>query len=152
MPDHLERFLPEITVMPAVNQIEVHPYFQQPDLQALHARHGILTQAWAPIGGITFYRPGFSKSTLEDPVILGIAQAHGKSAAQLMLRWGIQEGRSVIPKSVRPARIAENFNVFDFALTPDQMAAIDALDTNERGGPVPDNITLETFSRVIPEA
>ena len=152
MPDHLERFLPEITVMPAVNQIEVHPYFQQPDLQALHARHGILTQAWAPIGGITFYRPGFSKSTLEDPVILGIAQAHGKSAAQLMLRWGIQEGRSVIPKSVRPARIAENFNVFDFALTPDQMAAIDALDTHERGGPVPDNITLETFSRVIPEA
>ena len=152
MPDHLERFLPEITVMPAVNQIEVHPYFQQPDLQALHARHGILTQAWAPIGGITFYRPGFSKSTLEDPVILGIAQAHGKSAAQLMLRWGIQEGRSVIPKSVRPARIAENFNVFDFALTPDQMAAIDALDTHERGGPVPDNVTLETFSRVIPEA
>ena len=152
MPDHLERFLPEIKVMPAVNQIEVHPYFQQPDLQALHARHGILTQAWAPIGGITFYRPGFSKSTLEDPVILGIAQAHGKSAAQVMLRWGIQEGRSVIPKSVRPARIAENFNVFDFALTPDQMAAIDALDTHERGGPVPDNITLETFSRVIPEA
>ena len=152
MPDHLERFLPEITVMPAVNQIEVHPYFQQPELQALHARHGILTQAWAPIGGITFYRPGFSKSTLEDPVILDIARDHGKSAAQVMLRWGIQEGRSVIPKSVRPARIAENFNVFDFALTPDQMAAIDALDTNERGGPVPDNITLETFSRVIPEA
>jgi 2,5-diketo-D-gluconate reductase A len=152
MPAHLERLLPEIKVVPAVNQIEVHPYFQQPELQALHARHGILTQAWAPIGGITFYRPGFSKSTLEDPVILDIATAHGKSAAQVMLRWGVQEGRSVIPKSVKPARIAENFDIFDFTLTTDQLAAIDALNTNERGGPVPDNITLEAFSREIPEA
>lgn len=152
MPEHLQRFLPEIKVVPAVNQIEVHPYFQQPELQALHARHGILTQAWAPIGGITFYRPGFSKSTLEDPVIRDIAKAHGKSAAQVMLRWGVQEGRSVIPKSVKPARIAENFDIFDFILTTDQLAAIDALNTNERGGPVPDKITLEAFSRDIPEA
>lgn len=152
MPEHLERLLPEINVVPAVNQIEVHPYFQQPELQALHAKHGILTQAWAPIGGITFYRPGFSKSTLEDPVILDIATAHGKSAAQVMLRWGVQEGRSVIPKSVKPARIAENFDIFDFTLTSDELAAIDALNTNERGGPMPDNITLEAFSRDIPEA
>jgi 2,5-diketo-D-gluconate reductase A len=152
MPEHLERFLPEIKVVPTVNQIEVHPYFQQPELQAIHAEHRIVTQAWAPIGGITFYRPGFSKSTLEDPVILDIANAHGKSAAQVMLRWGTQEGRSVIPKSVKPARIAENFNIFDFELTKDQLAAIDALNTNERGGPVPDDITLETFSREIPEA
>jgi len=152
MPQHLERLLPEVTIVPAVNQIEVHPYFQQREVQALNARHGILTQAWAPIGGITFYRPGFSKSTLEDPVILEIAAAHGKSAAQVMLRWGVQEGRSVIPKSVKPARIAENFDIFDFALTPDELAAIDALDTNERGGPNPDTITLETFNRVIPEA
>ncbi|MET0439475.1 MAG: aldo/keto reductase [Devosia sp.] len=152
MPEHLERLLREIKVVPAVNQIEVHPYFQQPELQTLHAKHGILTQAWAPIGGITFYRPGFSKSTLEDPVILDIARAHGKSAAQVMLRWGIQEGRSVIPKSVKADRIAENFDVFDFELTQDQLAAIDALNTNERGGPVPDRITLDTFSREIPEA
>lgn len=152
MPKHLEKFLPEIQVVPAVNQIEVHPYFQQPELQALHAQHGILTQAWAPIGGITFYRPGFSKCTLEDPVILAIAREYGKSAAQVMLRWGVQEGRSVIPKSVRPARIAENFDIFDFALTPDQLAAIDALNANERGGPEPENITLETFRREIPEA
>lgn len=152
MPEHLERFLPEVKVVPAVNQIEVHPYFQQPELQALNAKHGILTQAWAPIGGITFYRPGFSRSTLEDPVILDIAKAHGKTAAQVMLRWGVEEGRSVIPKSVKPARIAENFDIFDFALTPEQLAAIDALNTNERGGPVPDNITLETFRRDIPEA
>ncbi|MEQ9637981.1 MAG: aldo/keto reductase [Devosia marina] len=152
MPEHLERFLPEIKIVPAVNQIEVHPYFRQPELQVVNKKHGILTQAWAPIGGITFYRPGFSRSTLEDPTILNIATAHGKSAAQVMLRWGVQEGRSVIPKSVKPARIAENFDIFDFTLTSDQLAAIDALDTNERGGPVPDNITLEAFSREIPEA
>lgn len=152
MPHHLEKLLPEVDVVPAVNQIEVHPYFQQRELQALHRQHGILTQAWAPIGGITFYRPGFSKSTLEDPTILEIARAHGKSAAQVMLRWGVQQGRSVIPKSVKPARIAENFNVFDFELSADQMAAIDALDSAERGGPDPDKITLENFSRDIPEA
>jgi 2,5-diketo-D-gluconate reductase A len=85
-------------------------------------------------------------------VILGIAKAHGKSAAQVMLRWGVQQGRSVIPKSVTPARIAENFAIFDFDLSADQLAAIDVLNTNERGGPVPGNITLETFSREIPEA
>jgi len=152
MSPHLERLLGEVKIVPAVNQIEVHPYYQQRELQALHKRHGILTQAWAPIGGITFYRPGFSKSTLEDEVILGIAASHGKSAAQVMLRWAIQEGRSVIPKSVKPARIAENFEVFDFELTADQLAAIDALDTAERGGPNPEDVTLEKFGRVIPEA
>lgn len=152
MPEHLERFLPEIEAMPAVNQIEVHPYFQQREVQALNARHGILTQAWAPIGGITFYRPGFSRSTLEDPTILSIAKTHSKSAAQTMVRWGIQQGRSVIPKSVKPGRIAENFDVFDFTLSPAELAAIDALDTQERGGPVPDTITLETYGRAIPEA
>jgi 2,5-diketo-D-gluconate reductase A len=152
MPHHLEKFLPEIDIVPAVNQIEVHPYFQQRELQALNEKHGILTQAWAPIGGITFYRPGFSRSTLEDPVILDIARSHGKSAAQVMIRWGVQEGRSVIPKSVRPERIAENFDVFDFELSAEQLAAIDALDADQRGGPDPDLITLENFSRDIPEA
>jgi diketogulonate reductase-like aldo/keto reductase len=152
MPQHLERLLGEIKVMPAVNQIEVHPYFQQRELQALNARQGILTQAWAPIGGITFYRPGFSKSTLADPIILDIAASHRKSAAQVMLRWGLQEGRSVIPKSVKPARIAENFDVFNFKLTAAQLAAIDGLDGVERGGPDPESITLESFKREIPEA
>lgn len=152
MPQHLERLLPEIKVMPAVNQIEVHPYFQQRELQALNAKHGILTQAWAPIGGITFYRPGFSKSTLAEPVIVDIAAAHGKSAAQVMLRWGLQQGRSVIPKSVQPRRIAENFAVFDFELTSAQLSAIDRLDGLQRGGPDPDSITLESFKREIPEA
>lgn len=151
MPRHLERLLELTGVVPAVNQVEVHPYFQQRDVQAANAAHGILTQAWAPIGGITFYRPGFSRSTLEDPVILEIAKAHGKSAAQVMLRWAIQQGRSVIPKSVKPARISENFDVFDFELSAEELLAIDALNTTERGGPDPESITLEKFGRAISE-
>jgi diketogulonate reductase-like aldo/keto reductase len=152
MPQHLERLLADVTVVPAVNQIELHPYFQQPDVQRLNAQHGIVTQAWAPLGGITFYRPGFARSTMDEPVIAGLGRKYGKSAAQVMLRWGIQEGRSVIPKSVRPARIAENFDVFDFELSADEINAIDALDTGVRGGPDPDSVTPERFKRDIPEA
>jgi 2,5-diketo-D-gluconate reductase A len=151
MPEHLAALQEQTSVVPAVNQIELHPYFQQKELQRVDAELGILTQAWSPIGGITFYRDS-EKSALEDPTILGIAEAHGKSAAQVMLRWGIQEGRSVIPKSTKPERIAENFDVFDFELTADELAAIDALDTGQRGGPEPEAVTLETFSREIPEA
>ena len=152
MVDHLTRLLDRAEVVPSVNQIEVHPYFVQPDVQAFGADHGILTQAWSPIGGITFYRDSGHSSALQDPVILGIAQAHGKSPAQVMLRWGLQHGRSVIPKSTKPARIAENIDVFDFELAADEMAAIDALDTGRRGGPEPEAITLEAFGRDIPEA
>lgn len=152
MPEHLERFLPETAIVPAVNQIELHPYFQQTELQKLNAAHGILTQAWSPIGGITFYRGGDGKSTLDDPTILKIAGQHGKSAAQVMLRWHLQEGRSAIPKSTKPARIAENFDVFDFELSAEQMAAIRALDTGRRSGPGPESITLETYGMAIPEA
>jgi 2,5-diketo-D-gluconate reductase A len=151
MPDHVELLLAEVKVVPAANQVEVHPYFQQKDLQALNAKYGILTQAWSPIGGITFYR-GTNKSTLDDPVLIGIGREHGKSAAQVMLRWHLQEGRSAIPKSVKPERIAENFAVFDFKLSAEQMAAVDALDTGVRNGPDPDSISLANFSRVIPEA
>ena len=152
MSDHLNGLLEKATVVPAVNQIEVHPYFQERAVQALGADHGILTQAWSPIGGITFYRDGSHGSTLEDPVIGRIAEAHGKSPAQVMLRWHLQQGRSVIPKSTKPHRIAENFDVFDFDLTGDELAAIDALDTDQRGGPEPEDITLEAFGRDIPEA
>ncbi len=90
-------------------------------------------------------------SSIDDPVIGDIATAHGKSPAQVMLRWGLQHGRSVIPKSTRPSRIAENIDVFDFELATDEMAAIDDLDTGRRGGPEPDAITLESFGREIPE-
>ena len=152
MVEHLTALLDSATVVPAVNQIECHPYFQQPDVQGFGAEHGILTQAWSPIGGITFYRDGSHGSTLDDPVIGDIATAHGKTPAQVMLRWGLQHGRSVIPKSTKPSRIAENIDVFDFELSADEMAAIDGLDTGRRGGPEPDAITLEAFGREIPEA
>nr|WP_243638137.1 aldo/keto reductase [Rubrobacter taiwanensis] len=155
MPEHLQRLLDETSVVPAVNQIELHPYFQQKELQRLHAQEGIVTQAWSPIGGITFY-PGWGseerRSTLEDPTIGKIARQHGKTPAQVMLRWHLQEGRSAIPKSVRPERIAENFDVFDFELSAEELAAIDALDTGVRGGPDPASITLEGHGREIPEA
>ena len=152
MVDHLHALLDATTVVPAVNQIEVHPYFQQRGPQALHAEHGILTQAWSPIGGITFYRDGSHGSTLEEPVITGIAAEHGRSPAQVMLRWHLQQGRSVIPKSTKPHRIVENLDVFDFELSADELAAIDALDTGRRGGPEPSAITLAAFGRDIPEA
>jgi diketogulonate reductase-like aldo/keto reductase len=152
MVDHLTKLLDRATVVPAVNQIEVHPYFAQQKVQDFGAEHGILTQAWSPIGGITFYRDGSHGSTLADPVIGDIAMAHGKTPAQVMLRWGLQHGRSVIPKSTKSSRIAENINVFDFKLSAEEIAAIDGLDTGRRGGPEPDAITLETFGREIPEA
>ena len=152
MPDHLASLLEATDVVPAVNQIELHPYFQQKELQAADARHDILNQAWSPIGGITFYRDGDGVSTLEDPTITAIAEAHGKSPAQVMLRWHVQEGRSVIPKSVKPHRIAENFDIFDFELTADEVSQIDALDKGVRRGPEPESLTLEAYGRPIPEA
>ena len=152
MPEVLDDLLAQTDVVPAVNQVEVHPYFSQPGVQKADAEHGILTQAWSPIGGITSYRGDSSRSTFNDPVIGEIAAAHGKSPAQVMLRWHLQEGRSAIPKSVRPARIAENFDVFDFELSGEQLAAIDALDTGVRSGPEPASITPEAFHRDIPEA
>ena len=152
MVEHLTALLEHATVVPAVNQIEVHPYFAQREVEAFNTEHGILTQAWSPIGGITFYRDGHHGSTLEDPVITGIAQAHGKTPAQVMLAWHLQQGRSAIPKSTRPPRIAENFDVFDIALSGEQLAAIDGLDTGKRGGPEPTAITLANFGRDIPEA
>ena len=152
MPPHLDRLLAETDVVPSVNQIEVHPYFRQSELLAVDDQHDILNQAWSPIGGITFYRDGSHGSTLEDPVIGEIAAEHGKTPAQVMLRWHLDQGRQVIPKSVTPSRIEENFDVFDFELTSEQLAAIDALDTGVRGGPAPEAITRENFRIEIPEA
>ena len=152
MVEHLRTLLDRRDVVPALNQIEVHPYFQQREVQAFGAEHGILTQAWAPIGGITFYRDSGHTSTLEDPVVTGIAEAHGKSPAQVMLRWHLQQGRQVIPKSTKTHRIAENIDVFDFELTGDELASLDGLETGRRGGPEPEDVTLETFGNEIPEA
>ena len=154
MPHHLKQLLDATDVVPAVNQIELHPYFTQPDVQADDAQHGILTQAWSPIGGITFY-PGWGqdrRNVMEDPTIATIARAYGKSPAQVMLRWHLQQGRSAIPKSTNPTRIAENFDVFNFELSTDELTAIDALNTGNRNGPDPDEAREERFAMVIPEA
>ena len=137
-----------------MNQIELHPFFTQPRLQQVDAEHGIVTQAWSPIGGITFY-PGYDNdlsNPLEDETVLGIAREHDKTPAQVMLRWHLQRGRSAIPKSVNPGRIAENFDVFDVELSDAQLDALDALDTGRRGGPDPDGDRAALFDRPIPEA
>lgn len=154
MPHHLEQLLDATDVVPAVNQIELHPYFTQPAVQAADAANAIITQAWSPIGGITFY-PGWGekrKNVMQDPDIAAIAETHGKSPAQVMLRWHLQEGRSAIPKSTNPARIAENLAVFNFELSTDELTAIDSLDTGVRNGPDPDEAREERFALVIPEA
>jgi len=152
MPHHLARLGDETSAVPSVNQIEVHPYFRQSELLAVDAERGILSQAWSPIGGITSYRDRHHGSTFEDPVIKAIADAHGKTPAQVMLRWHLQQGRQAIPKSVTPSRIAENFDIFDFELSAEELAAIDALDTGVRGGPEPEMMTREAFGRQVPEA
>lgn len=131
---HLQRLFDETDVVPAINQVELHPLLPQTELRAFNAEHGILTEAWSPLA-----RGG---SVLTDPVVVAIAERVAKSPAQVVLRWHIELGNVVIPKSVTPSRIAENLDVFDFSLTPDDVEAITALDTGERIGPDPD-----TFSR-----
>ncbi len=151
-PAHLDQLLGATDVVPAVNQIELHPYFRQSETVARGDELGILTQAWSPLGGITTYFEGSHTSPLQDPAVRAIADAHSKTPAQVLLRWHLQQGRQVFPKSVTPARIAENFEVFDFELTAEQLAAIDALDTGVRGGPEAEVFARENFDFEIPEA
>jgi 2,5-diketo-D-gluconate reductase A len=154
MPHHLADLLAATDVVPAVNQIELHPYFTQPEVRTADAEHGILDQAWSPIGGITFY-PGWGeerRSVLEDPTLQALAADHGRTAAQIMLRWHLQQGRSAIPKSTNAGRIAENLAVLDFELSAAELDRIDALDTGVRSGPDPDAPRLERFATPIPEA
>jgi 2,5-diketo-D-gluconate reductase A len=142
--NHLEDLLNQVDVVPAVNQIEVHPYFSQPQLRRLMAECGIATQAWSPIGGVYAYGAQ-NTSVLEDPVVAELAAKHGKTPAQVVLRWHIEHGFCAIPKSVKQHRIAENIDIFDFQLTADEVGAIDALDTGVRGGPDPASITPATY-------
>ncbi|HWL76501.1 aldo/keto reductase [Microbacterium sp.] len=147
-PDHLTRLLEKVDVVPAINQVELHPYFTNATVQHAHATLGIVTQAWSPIGGIHRYRPADapgSGNVLENPTITDLADKYGKSPAQVVLRWHLDQGRSALPKSVNPSRIAENIDVFDFALEPAELAAIDALDTGLRGGPDPEQLNTRTF-------
>jgi diketogulonate reductase-like aldo/keto reductase len=127
--EHLERIIDATGVVPAVNQIELHPRLQQAELRRFHAERGILTEAWSPLG---------KGELLDDPVIEEIASAHERTPAQVVLRWHIQLGNVVIPKSVTPSRIEENFRVFDFALSADEMGRLGELDRGERTGPDPD--------------
>jgi diketogulonate reductase-like aldo/keto reductase len=146
-PRHLTDLMENSDIVPAVNQVELHPHFIQRELRDFHAAHSIATQCWSPIGGISRYRPGQgSTDPLHEPVITGLADRYGKTPAQVILRWHIEHGLCAIPKSVKAHRIAENFDVFDFGLTLDEVAAIDALDTGVRGGPDPDTIQLDSFS------
>jgi len=127
--DHLQRLLDECEVKPVVNQVECHPHLVQKELKAFCKEHNIYVEAWSPLmqGGVV----------LENDVVQGIAGKHGKTPAQIILRWHLQNGSIVIPKSVTPSRIEENFNVFDFELTQEEVDQIEALDRGERTGPVP---------------
>jgi 2,5-diketo-D-gluconate reductase A len=127
-PDHLERIIHETGETPAVNQIELHPYLQQRGLRHAHEQLGILTEAWSPLA---------QGKVLDDPAIVAIAKAHGKTPGQAVIRWHLQLGNVVIPKSVTPARIEQNFDVFGFELTDAEMESIAALDRGERTGPDP---------------
>ncbi|MDR0996388.1 MAG: aldo/keto reductase [Zoogloeaceae bacterium] len=118
-PEHLQRLIDETGVVPALNQIELHPSFQQRDLRDFHRQHGIVIQSWSPLG---------QGAELSHPVVQKIAAKHGKSAAQTIIRWHLDSGLSVIPKSATPSRIRENFAVFDFQLDAEDMAAMAALD------------------------
>jgi 2,5-diketo-D-gluconate reductase A len=127
--EHLQRLAAESDVVPVVNQVELHPYFRNDEVDAYGRAHGIVTQAWSPIA---------QGAVLGDAAITGIAERLGKSPAQVVLRWHIERGNVVFPKSTTPARIAENFALFDFRLEPGDVATIDALDRGGRMGPHPD--------------
>ncbi|WP_320006328.1 aldo/keto reductase [Maridesulfovibrio sp.] len=120
LPEHMQRLIDETGVVPAVNQIELHPYFIQQEQRAWHDGHGIITQSWSPLGR--------DNSAMQESLIHDIAGAHGKSVAQVILRWHVQLGALPIPKATSPARQLENLSVFDFELSADEMVAINGLD------------------------
>jgi 2,5-diketo-D-gluconate reductase A len=128
LPEHLERIIDATSAVPVLNQIELHPQLQQAELRRFHEEHDILTEAWSPLG---------QGAALDDDTIKEIASAHDRTVAQVVLRWHIQLGNVVIPKSVTPKRIEENFHVFDFELSSEEMDAIASLDAGERTGPDP---------------
>jgi len=149
---HLGNLMERTEVVPAVNQVELHPFFTQRPLREFHAQHGITTEAWSPLGGIHVYRPADPNAVLnalEHPSVTSIAEKHGKTPAQVVLRWHIEHGVVAILKSVKPHRIRENIDVFDFELTADEVAAIDALDTGVRGGPDPETLNMTTYPKTV---
>jgi diketogulonate reductase-like aldo/keto reductase len=152
-PEHLRALVAETDVVPAVNQIELHPNFQQPEELAVHRKLGIATQAWSPIGGVYGWAgENGAVPPLRNETILTLAETHGRTPAQVILRWHLQEGRSVIPKSVKPERITENLDVFGFELSAEEVDAIHALDTGVRGAIDPDLATPEAIDLTIDAA
>jgi 2,5-diketo-D-gluconate reductase A len=131
-PAHLDRLAEESATVPAVNQIELHPALQQTELRAYHQEHGIATEAWSPLA---------QAEVLEDPVLTDLAEKHGRTAAQVVLRWHLQLGNIVFPKSSSPERIKQNIDVFGFELDDEDMTAIGKLDEGRRTGPDPDTFT-----------
>lgn len=127
-PDHLERIIGETGVKPVLNQIELHPRLQQSELRAFHARHGIITQSWTPLG---------QSKSFDNPVIMSICEKYGRTPAQIVLRWHVQLGCAVIPRSTNPERMAQNMALFDFSLSDEDMTAIAGLDADDRLGPDP---------------
>jgi diketogulonate reductase-like aldo/keto reductase len=154
-PDHLANLIAQTKVVPAVNQVELHPFLIQRAVREADARLGIVTQSWSPLGGVMGYMPqtgDTKRSVFTNPVIAKIAQNYGKTPAQIVLGWHLAHGLAAIPKSIHPDRIAENFDVFDFALTAADVAAIDALDAGLRGGPDPDTWDTSKIALRIPDA
>ena len=153
---HLEQLLAQTEIVPAVNQVELHPFLTQTRLQENNRRLGIVTQAWSPIGGVYGRNPDAApdsaRSPMDHPVVTGIAAHHDKTPAQVLLRWHLQQGRSAIPKSGHADRIAENFDVFDFSLDDDELKAIDGLDTGRRAGSDPETFNASSFPITIDEA
>jgi diketogulonate reductase-like aldo/keto reductase len=146
----LETLIARSEVLPAVNQVELHPFFAQPALRAAHEKLGIVTQAWSPIGGIARYRNGGkAKDPLAAPIVKDLAAKYGKTPAQIVLRWQLEHGVAVVPKSVHAARIEENFAVFDFRLTAEDLAAIDLLDIGARGGPPPETVDDRSYDIIV---
>jgi diketogulonate reductase-like aldo/keto reductase len=141
-PRHLDELIRRTDVIPALNQVELHPYFIQQDVRGANARHGIATQSWSPIGGVYQRHPPVDpqhvSAPLDNPVIVELASRYAKTPAQIILRWHIEHGLSAVPKSVRRRRIVENIDIVDFMLAPEDIAAIDSLDTGVRSGPDPE--------------
>jgi diketogulonate reductase-like aldo/keto reductase len=145
---HLKTLTERTDVVPAVNQIELHPFFTQRELRDANAKRGIITESWSPIGNSVrvFSAPGETKDPLTHSTVVGLAKKYGKTPAQVILRWHTQLGLCAIPKSVHPERIAENIDIFDFTMTQDEVAQIDAMDTGKRSGPDPEVVHAKTFA------
>ena len=147
--NHLEELISRTQIKPVLNQVELHPYFSQQEINKVDTELGIVTQAWSPIGGALNYHPADRQlpHILQHKIIRDIAETHHKSAAQAIIKWHLQHGRSLIPKSVQENRIIENFSVFDFTLSEHEMRIIDSLNVDMRVGYKPEEYDLAYYNK-----